>query len=58
MTLGVSHYPVLKTLSPGDWMLGSVPGQGGRPNRWTSGEILPAHVNRNEEKRSVDSSYV
>jgi hypothetical protein len=32
-------------------MLGPVPGQGGRRNGKTGGEILPAHVYCNEEKR-------
>jgi hypothetical protein len=32
-------------------MPGPVPGWGGKRNRQTGGEILPAHVYRNEEER-------
>jgi hypothetical protein len=34
----------------GDWMPGPILGQGGRWNGYISGEILHAHVYRNEKK--------
>jgi hypothetical protein len=33
-----------------DWMSGPIPGQEGRQNRQTGGEILAVHIYRNEGK--------
>jgi hypothetical protein len=44
-------YPLLKAPGRGDWMLGPIPGRGGRRNGQTGGEIMPAHVYHNEGKR-------
>jgi hypothetical protein len=44
-------YLVVKTPRWGNWMLGPIPGQGGRWNGQIGGEILPIHVYHNEEKR-------
>jgi hypothetical protein len=44
-------YPLLEAPGRGDWLPGLVSGQGGRRNGQTDGEILPAHIYQNEEKR-------
>jgi hypothetical protein len=44
-------YVILEAPRLSDWMLGPIPGQGGRWVGQTGGKILPAHVYRNEEER-------
>jgi hypothetical protein len=44
-------YPLLKAPKWGDWLPRPVPGRWGRWNGQIGGEILPAHVYRNKEKR-------
>jgi hypothetical protein len=44
-------YVILEAPGLRDWMLGLVPGQGGRRVRQTGGEVLPAHAYHNEEER-------
>jgi hypothetical protein len=43
-------YPILETLGWTDWMLRLIPDRGGRQARQTGGEIIPAHIYRNENK--------
>jgi hypothetical protein len=44
-------YLTLETSGCRDWMPGPVLGYGGRWSGQTDGEILPAHVYHNEERR-------
>jgi hypothetical protein len=53
---GSKAYPVLKAIGQSDWMVGLVPGQGGKQNGLSSGEILPAHGYHNEGSDGMDYS--
>jgi hypothetical protein len=49
----VKIYPILEAPRWSDWMPRPVPGRGGRHAEQTGGEILPTHVDCNEEKATV-----